>query len=252
MKNDATLFWNAKAVNYPSPDDPESEGTARRILDAAVRLEADFSGASIIEIGAGTGIMTLPLARTARHVTALDLSEGMLAKLRSAAQKAALTNITVVCAPWETTDPAHGYDYAVSTFCPAIRTEADLLRLSTLASKGVLLAVWGDTRSNPLWEAVYEAHGACYGPIVARAGLLEALSRLPYDIRIVPIATGWEKRLTPDEALAEARLSLHARGIVPDETAIRHIIDARIEPDGTIRHTTVAEDKVIYWKTTRS
>lgn len=63
----------------------DTDANATRDLDAAVlRATAlPLEGASIVEIGAGTGKNTAYLAERARTVVALDLSEGMLARARA-------------------------------------------------------------------------------------------------------------------------------------------------------------------------
>ena len=60
---------------------------------------ADDGEASVLELGAGTGRVTLPLARDGHHVVALDQSPEMLARLRArvAAERAAVRpRVTVV------------------------------------------------------------------------------------------------------------------------------------------------------------
>lgn len=56
---------------------------------------------SILDVGAGTGAMTIPLARQVRRVTALDQSSGMLEVIRETAKKQMLGNITTVNMDWE-------------------------------------------------------------------------------------------------------------------------------------------------------
>lgn len=46
------------------------------------RQKATASGGPVLELGAGTGRITIPVAEAGIRVTALDLDEGMLAKLR--------------------------------------------------------------------------------------------------------------------------------------------------------------------------
>ncbi len=53
-----------------------------------------------LDVGAGFGALTLPLARHLRHVTALEPSPAMAAALRRAAAREARTNVTVVPAAW--------------------------------------------------------------------------------------------------------------------------------------------------------
>src|SRR6266516_3848595 len=48
---------------------------------------------TFVELGAGTGVMTLAAARLCRRVVAVDISPAMLAALRRAAEQLGLTNV---------------------------------------------------------------------------------------------------------------------------------------------------------------
>lgn len=50
---------------------------------------------SIIDIACGTGALTLAMARKARHVTGIDLSEDMIVTARRQAEKSGMANVTI-------------------------------------------------------------------------------------------------------------------------------------------------------------
>jgi SAM-dependent methyltransferase len=58
-------------------------------------------GWSVLDIGCGPGTLSVPLAKKAGRVTALDISSEMLKYLRSNAVKNGLNNIRYLNAPWE-------------------------------------------------------------------------------------------------------------------------------------------------------
>ena len=65
----------------------------------SARLTQLFTGAGrVLEIGAGTGIFTIPIARHCREVTAIDVSRNMLGALERKAAEEGITNIrTIQC-----------------------------------------------------------------------------------------------------------------------------------------------------------
>lgn len=95
------LFYDDLAPNY----DHEQFQTAvsmskRKEYDLFLsRLPELFAGAGrVLEIGAGTGIFTIPIARHCREVVAVDISRNMLEVLAKKAAKEGVTNIrTVLC-----------------------------------------------------------------------------------------------------------------------------------------------------------
>ncbi|MFQ5825815.1 MAG: class I SAM-dependent methyltransferase [Dehalococcoidia bacterium] len=56
---------------------------------------------TVLDIGAGTGRWSIPMAKIAQKVTAIDPSPAMLAVLRQRIEAAGLANIDVVQARWE-------------------------------------------------------------------------------------------------------------------------------------------------------
>jgi SAM-dependent methyltransferase len=77
-------FWDADAATYDRdpghyPVSPLELavwwGTLERLLPAAP--------ASVLDVGAGTGFLSLIAAELGHHVTAVDLSSGMLGRLRA-------------------------------------------------------------------------------------------------------------------------------------------------------------------------
>lgn len=101
---------------------PETEGRGGRwqedrasLFDAAVKRKSrerpdpllDFvvgklhSSDTVLDIGAGTGRFSIPMARVAQSVTAVEPSSTMAAFLRENAAQAGLTNVHLLDAVWE-------------------------------------------------------------------------------------------------------------------------------------------------------
>jgi SAM-dependent methyltransferase len=84
-------FWDADAATYDRdpghyPVSPLERavwrGTLERLLPAPP--------ASVLDVGAGTGFLSLIASELGHHVTAVDLSSGMLGRLRAKAEQADL------------------------------------------------------------------------------------------------------------------------------------------------------------------
>lgn len=72
----------------------------------SARLPELFAGAGrVLEIGAGTGIFTLPIARHCREVIAVDISRNMLGLLEKKAAGEGVTNIRTILSDVETSPP---------------------------------------------------------------------------------------------------------------------------------------------------
>src|SRR4051812_27010020 len=95
-------FWSDYAAKY------DATGSLARAAPEIVQRvqELVWPDATVLEIGAGTGEFTLPVATLAASVTAVDISPHMLAELERKAAAARITNITAFEADWETLDAA--------------------------------------------------------------------------------------------------------------------------------------------------
>ena len=123
----------------PSFDGPNAQ--TRRAPDLVSRvLELIPAGASVLDIGAGTGNYALPLARQGRDVTALEYSPDMLAVLQRKLERQGVAGVTPQPGRWEDTqlDP---HDYVLAANC--LYRTADLRfaleRFSALARARVLI-----------------------------------------------------------------------------------------------------------------
>lgn len=102
-RRDATedaAFWNKKAVSFSATC--QRSRYAQEYLD----LACVQPGETVIDMGCGSGTLALPLASEGHHVTACDISTGMLAKLKEQADAAGIAgNIDVRelswLAPWD-------------------------------------------------------------------------------------------------------------------------------------------------------
>lgn len=100
-------YWDADAATY---DLWAEHGAVSPIERAAwayelYRFLPPRRGARILDIGAGTGFLSLPAARLGYRVTALDISPGMPVRLQTSAAREGL-DIETVCAPAE--EPPQG------------------------------------------------------------------------------------------------------------------------------------------------
>jgi peptidoglycan/xylan/chitin deacetylase (PgdA/CDA1 family)/2-polyprenyl-3-methyl-5-hydroxy-6-metoxy-1,4-benzoquinol methylase len=94
--NPAELFYNGLAATYDNEQFSSkvslSRSTEYRLFSAQLPTLFAQEG-RVLEIGAGTGIFTLDLARRCRDVLALDISGNMLELLKEKALREGVTNI---------------------------------------------------------------------------------------------------------------------------------------------------------------
>ena len=118
--------WDRRSDRYAKDT---SDEVRRQRTDQVLALldEAGFSpaGARILDIGCGPGTLSLPLARAGADVTALDISTGMLDRLRETAEREGLSIDPVRCSWWSADIDELGFrerfDLVIASMTPGIR-----------------------------------------------------------------------------------------------------------------------------------
>ncbi len=94
---------------------PERLAASRAFLEAMTPLAGQRLGGRVLDFGAGTGLIGLPLAATASHVDLLDSSPGMMEVLRSKIAAEGLSNVQALLGELDALDLQQGaYDVIVT------------------------------------------------------------------------------------------------------------------------------------------
>lgn len=114
---------------------------------------------TVLDIGAGTGRLAVPLARQARHVTALDPSGKMLERLRQHMEEAGLSNYTLMKARWED-EEVESHDVVIGANVLVFADlRAALAKMDAAARRAVYLfwhaGEWREPDEIALYRAVF-------------------------------------------------------------------------------------------------
>ncbi|WP_214019963.1 class I SAM-dependent methyltransferase [Methanoculleus sp.] len=153
---DPAAVWDKRAAAYRRVTRDEKKATEHElgILDLA-------AGDTVLDMGAGTGRLAVPIARTVAHVTALDPSGGMLAVLSERMAAEGLTNYSCVKMRWEDTvigREIEPHDVVVAAFSLGFYDLAAALEKLDAAALRAAYVFWhaGEWRS-PEEMALYRA-----------------------------------------------------------------------------------------------
>lgn len=123
-------FWDVDAATYDlSPSHHPRTSLELAAWGAVLRRLLPAPPARVLDVGAGTGFLSILLARLGHEVSALDLSPGMLGQLRDKAREAGLQIETVTADAAE--PPVTGFDAVVERHL-----------LWTLPDPGAALGAW--------------------------------------------------------------------------------------------------------------
>lgn len=95
-RNDPAQFWDKRALNFNKSTMQHRERTLKQI--GRFQLKPEYS---VLDVGAGTGRLSVPIAKLVAKVTAIDQSTGMLNCLKGNMEDEGLTNIDCIHKRWE-------------------------------------------------------------------------------------------------------------------------------------------------------
>lgn len=123
-------FWNKRSVNYAN--NIEKDNRKKRtdeILEFLKESGFNPEGSRVLDIGCGPGTLSLPLSKLGAEVTALDISSGMLNRLKDAVKEESLPIDIIECSWWTADIDLLGfrneYDLVIASMTPAIRDIED-------------------------------------------------------------------------------------------------------------------------------
>jgi SAM-dependent methyltransferase len=162
-------YWDADAPTYDLwPEHGAWTAAERAAWAGTLQRSMGRRGMRVLDVGAGTGFLSLAAARLGCQVTALDVSPGMLERLKEAAVQESL-QIETVCAPADHPPPGP-FDVVM-----------ERLVLWTLPDPGRALAAWRESAPEGRLLAFEVKTGRDYVEGVKRRArrLLSRVRRVP-------------------------------------------------------------------------
>lgn len=232
-------YWARRAEGFHKFAREASQG-GDALLDCVLRyLRPDDV---VLDVGAGTGRHSIPLARHARRVVAIDPSPGMLRFLRDDAESAGLDNVDVVEGAWpDVADRVSEADVIISAHVlyPIENVMPFLRALDSRARRLCFLQLmvwqhWFDQFG--LWEAV---HGSQRLPQPTYIDALNVLHQLGC-YASVEIAWAQTPRLfdSLDDAVERLAESVAVGDDQEQRARLREALANQLEPtdDGRLAH----------------
>ena len=249
-------FWNKRSVNYAN--NIEKDNRKKRtdeILEFLKESGFNPEGSRVLDIGCGPGTLSLPLSKLGAEVTALDISSGMLNRLKDAVKEESLPIDIIECSWWTADIDLLGfrneYDLVIASMTPAIRDIEDfdtmmacsknlcyysnfLRRDEDRAYREIRSSILGEKSENTMNGIIYQF-------------MYHYLSGYSHSHRISH--SKWKEELTWKEA-ADQAIEFIGRGRDFDNETKKRIMDyyKNASPDGIYRSESDVYTGMMVWK----
>ena len=236
-RTDTASMWDeqdAARKFYRMSYEKNGERVNRTIAGLALTPES-----RVLDVGAGPGAITIPIARQVRHVTAVEPSAGMFSVLEENLAEEGITNVDCVQKRWEdvdvATDLSGPYDVVFASFSLDVPDmQAAIEKMIAASSKYVYIywfagvASW-EKMSADLWPKL---HGTEYVP----SPNSDIIFNILYAMDIYPhiehfVYEHIYRFATEDEAVAYFK-PRHFIETAEQEALLREYIMERLEHDG--------------------
>jgi len=149
--------WDKRAKKFNESVMQRTERTEMQI--EKLELKPEYT---VLDVGAGTGRLTIPIAKQVKSVTAVDQSKGMLACLQENVDREGITNVTSINKRWEDIDPGvdiEPHDVVIACHSLGMLDIQEALRKMDATAKRYVYIInfagrWMGNGDGRLWKAI--------------------------------------------------------------------------------------------------
>jgi len=244
--------WDKRAKQFNESVMQHRERAEKQI--ANLDLKSEYT---VLDVGAGTGRLAIPIAKRVKSVTAIDQSKGMLACLQENMEKEGITNVVCINKRWE--DVELGVDieqHDVVIACHSLGMfdiQEALAKMDSASKKYVYILThtgrWmGDGEEEELWKAMYgERHRAWEPDYMFLCNLLHDMKIYAnVDIRDAEFEQHYESL---DDAVTKWK---EMRDIPAEKVGVlrEYLSKILVEDDGTLCFKRKSKSTTIWWQKT--
>ena len=158
-----TEYWDNAAATYNKGKKEVKARRLEKIVSALKEQNLLFDRMKVLEIGCGTGLLAMELAKHGAQITALDFSAKMLERFKKDITPDIENNITILHEDWHKIDIVEKqwekkFDLVIAFMSPGVASPESFFKMMNCSKKGCAMQGWAAKRAHPilsdLWELI--------------------------------------------------------------------------------------------------
>jgi SAM-dependent methyltransferase len=237
--------WDEKAANY-TRFEPIPTKFQQKVFDFMDKNQIELENKSVLDIGCGTGVYTLHLAKKALHVDALDFSKQMLNVLQEDAKKYNISGIKTIFTTFDDFNIQKYYDVVFCSMTPAVSQPKSFEKMDKSGNKKLFLG-WGGKRESSLHGPIFKAFGGSYN--VPRGGLdlLEWLKGTKRDFEYTILDETHTSTYDLPQAIENVSWHLGINKVEFSKEKLKSILEKTAQENGQITNTVCSKMVLATW-----
>ena len=242
----AGSFWDGRAKQFNESMTQNRERSQKQM--AKIELAPEYT---VLDVGAGTGRLAIPIAKCVKSVTAIDPSRGMLACLKENMERESVENITYLNKKWEDTKlgvDIEQHDVVIASHSLAMLDIQDALAKMDAASKKCvyLFTFAGRWMDGGLWEKIYGEKRSSWSDYIYLCNIL-------HDMGIYANVEIWDSEFEQHYVgIDEAVTKLKETYDLPSEKEVvlrEYLSKTLVEDNGALCLKRKSKSAMIWWQT---
>lgn len=242
-------FWDKLALDFPrynNKDDKFQQNLIKVLKDKQILT----SSSTVLDIGCGTGIYTIPIAKEVKEVLALDISNNMLDFLK---EDAWFYNVNDVIdtkeSDWKKFEGDKKYDIVFASLSAAFKDKGDFEKILKYSNSFVCFLDFVNTKGSNFEKLLSEKYDIKEKEYKDLENIKSWLQSKNIKYNIVPLKNQYSKLIDKNTAIYKIKEIIKDSGSKLNLTD--NEIEILIEPittSGKIEHKFDMKLELLYWK----
>jgi SAM-dependent methyltransferase len=243
-RHDSVEKWNKRASTYPRYSDEGSE-FENNLIKMILEKGVSFEGKSVLDIGCGTGRYTLRIAKMAKNVLGIDISEDMLEIMMNDAEEEGIDNLESMRSDWKGFKSDRIWPITFCSITPAVKDEEDFAKMMEYTSEHAVFLGWHDRVEPDVVKDAYSLFDISPMKLDFADHFIKWLDENGFSYSHTVLEDIWHGDKGVDEMVEKIVYEIKEYDVEPDEKLIKDTIQKYADENNVVSYKTKVNQGLI-------